>query len=322
MTAIVLVNFIGTSCITTHPLTIEVLQPPEISVPIDIHDLLLINHSVYRPGEDTLDISSFKVNNLVAREYMNGIMDGMKQSPVYDTSRSSIVLQEILRRDEDDQRPLDSLILFKYLGDLYHKSAILTLEKIGLYGYAEQEIVPGNDYDEDIISGSIAIHVNQNLVTRAYLKIYRNQDSILLDEYLMEDTLVWYDSREVNRDMMMEAVYWAGIDYCKRIIPTWVQVDRFFYRGTTKEDRKAYQAVQKNLWMEAARHWKLETANKNASMAARACFNMALACEVNDQVALALEWAKKSYDLRKTKSTSTYITILKKRLIDRQSLEW
>ena len=58
---------------------------------------------------------------------------------------------------------------------------------------------------------------------------------------------------------------------------------------------KAEKLALKNNWREAAEIWNTMAKSKNAHIAAKAKFNMALACEMEGHPDLAIEWITKSY---------------------------
>ena len=52
-----------------------------------------------------------------------------------------------------------------------------------------------------------------------------------------------------------------------------------------------------NNWLKAAEIWNKETKNKNPRIVAKACFNMALACEMEAKLDAAIDWLNKSYTI-------------------------
>ena len=79
--------------------------------------------------------------------------------------------------------------------------------------------------------------------------------------------------------------------------------------------------VKMDQWQEATELWRNLTDNPNKKLASRACFNMALACEVEDKLELAYEWIKKSNSLYYNTKTDSYKKIIEKRLKNIQRLD-
>ncbi len=66
-------------------------------------------------------------------------------------------------------------------------------------------------------------------------------------------------------------------------------------------------------WKGAAEIWKKLAYQENEKVAAKACFNMALVCEIEDLLIPALDWAIKSYLIKQDPDTKEYIDQLKVR---------
>ena len=69
----------------------------------------------------------------------------------------------------------------------------------------------------------------------------------------------------------------------------------------------ALQYVKIDKWEAAITLWKKYTYGKNKRLAANACYNMAIASETYDNIDVALEWAAKSFLLKKDEFTEKYI---------------
>jgi len=59
-----------------------------------------------------------------------------------------------------------------------------------------------------------------------------------------------------------------------------------------------------NDWLKAAELWKRLTTNKNQKIAAKASYNMALACEMEGKHDVAIDWLVKSFSILKENSDS------------------
>ena len=116
-------------------------------------------------------------------------------------------------------------------------------------------------------------------------------------------------------DMISESSYWAGKKYGARIAPLWYDnVKRSYYVSGNKNMRRANANVKKEQWQDAIELWRNAANHPNRKVASRACYNLALACEIEDKIDLAFEWIKKSDNLYYNTRTDAYYKILKKRL--------
>ena len=74
-----------------------------------------------------------------------------------------------------------------------------------------------------------------------------------------------------------------------------------------------------NEWLKAAEIWNKQSRNKNPRMAAKACYNMALACEMEGKLDAAIDWLVQSHSVLKEnneehkENCKRYIAVLAQR---------
>lgn len=87
--------------------------------------------------------------------------------------------------------------------------------------------------------------------------------------------------------------------YADRIMMHWEWVQRDYYKGGSADMRAAWHCLDSSDWAGAAAKWKLVAKDslKNPKTAAKACYNMALYCELNGDIAGALAWIARSKKL-------------------------
>ena len=116
-----------------------------------------------------------------------------------------------------------------------------------------------------------------------------------------------------------------GEQFYFRISPHYIIINREYYKNlknikgykiksenTNELFLEASKKVQKNDWEGAAQIWKKFVNHKNDQVSSRACFNMALACEANGKINLAIDWIKKSINFG-SKKGAIYLISLKER---------
>lgn len=121
----------------------------------------------------------------------------------------------------------------------------------------------------------------------------------------------------------------SNLAYCigEEISPKWLTVDRLYHHSKNLAMLKAEEFAQENDWITAAELWETKTAIKKRKLAAKACFNMALACEMEGKPGLALDWVKKSkaltrkYDDENQAICSKYQNVLESRIKEMSLLE-
>lgn len=133
--------------------------------------------------------------------------------------------------------------------------------------------------------------------------LYNQNETITLNEF-------GYLSRKVNfnpETALRNAAGELGKSMAAKLIPEWQPVERIYYRSKNLQMLAAEKFALEYHWLEAAETWNPLTKNKNQELAGKACFNMALACEMLDKHSLAIEWLSKS-KMMKITSNETHVT--------------
>lgn len=78
------------------------------------------------------------------------------------------------------------------------------------------------------------------------------------------------------------------------VSPQWIIVDRVYYHSKNVTMLKGEELAAKNKWIEAAELWRTKTEIRNKKLVAKACFNMAVVCEIEGKTDLAIDWLKKA----------------------------
>jgi hypothetical protein len=74
-------------------------------------------------------------------------------------------------------------------------------------------------------------------------------------------------------------------------------------------------------WEGAANLWEQDVDNPKSKIAGRACYNMAIICEINGDLDGAIKWAQKSYEDFGNHLALKYVKILNNRKLDNEILK-
>jgi hypothetical protein len=317
------------SCYNLSPYYLSVLEPADVTLPQEISNIsICLGPLADRPvkGEvDSLDNIRLKSDvNYYGQsvEYLNGLADALTNSPRFDrivvhdssyakssgavktSGADSLTWNDVVRICHQDSTDALIRLEYFYLADFLDISSLFNFGYIVIYG----------------------------IINLSVWKIYAARVFEIADEYTLVDTLVW-TSYDLNYQsafrkfaeshvLIGESFYWAGNRYGQRIAPSWKDnIERSYYSSGNRHLRDADDYIRSNRWSDAIELWRGLTGNKDKMLASRACFNMALACEMEDKPALALEWARKSAHLHAHPATAAYIKKLEKRLIDSEKLD-
>lgn len=125
--------------------------------------------------------------------------------------------------------------------------------------------------------------------------------------------------------ILMNASEYLGRFFGTKMIPSWIQVERLYYKSNNLDMLQAEKYALENDWLKAAEIWNKETKNKNKRIAAKACYNMALACEMEGKPDVGIDWLVRSYSALKTNNAEhrancqryVYILSVRKKEIER-----
>jgi hypothetical protein len=126
----------------------------------------------------------------------------------------------------------------------------------------------------------------------------------LVYTYHQTDTL-YYEKDQLNLNsnnkdkilwqMVNSSSFYLGSSFGAKMIPNWMPAERMYYKSKNPEMIKAEKFAINQDWLHAAEIWNKQTKSKNNKIAAKACFNMALTCEMEGKPDLAIAWLVQSY---------------------------
>jgi hypothetical protein len=323
------------SCNTVKDISIEVLNPAEVSIPNDVQSVTFVNRSyppwLAKDPEDTLlrpVDELFILDTLINNKFFLGVFDALNSSPLFKIEKLNIMQ---FRRNDPARfpDPLSEMELLS-IADSMKTDAIICLE-----GYrAADTLTESSDWgaifneEEGWYEVSELIFYVEGTIQ---WRVYDILNPGIIDEFTSTDTIEWYahgafiqqalfDLPEVV-DGYREYAYQRGYDFGMRLSPSWSQVKRFYFISGNRNLRKAAQYAEEEKWEEAASLWKDESDSENRKSAAKAAFNLALYSERKDLLIPAIDWAKKSYEILNENHTKTYINILEQRKFNKLKLE-
>ncbi|HEC44778.1 MAG TPA: hypothetical protein ENI20_18325 [Bacteroides sp.] len=303
---------------------IQIMDPAAVSLPLSVQNLAFMNRTVYPsllyPDTAKWTDEEFSILDTVMNNWIfQGVKNSMDDSPLYDFE--SIRIVQVRRSDTAGLLiPLEKSILQK-LKNVSKADAIISLE----YYFIKDSVRMWSDYE----LGYHEAYLGLNTIT--LWRIYDLNNNTILDEIALNETTDWFRDDETligaasklpqAVDGIRQAAYNVGVTYGLRISPTWKETQRFFYSSGGIEMRRAAGKINSGDWYGAAELWRKLAYGEHQKTAARACFNMALFCEMEDQLILALDWAVKAYTIKQDKLTKEYIDLLKQRYSDGRRLK-
>ncbi len=322
------------SCITSS-VTVQVLEPAEITVPFEIKKFAVANRSL--PAKDArlgnivegiLTGEGIYVDREASDKCIRGVVDVLVSSPRFDVIIPSGI---DLRGTGTSVFPIPlEWNEVKKICTQNNADALITLET----------------FDSDVATrfrtvrktkkvNQRPVHYTEHIATlginiEAGWRVYYPSTKKIVDENVFRDNKFWESSGPTQesatgklpnrRNAITNAGFFAGQQYGFRISPVWTNVRRMYYISGNDDMKAAKYKVKTNDWHDAAEIWQKYTNSTDKKLAGRATYNMALACEIDGKLNIALTWAKKSYQNFNNKSAGTYVNVLNRRIMDQDKL--
>jgi hypothetical protein len=296
-------------------ISIQVIEPAKITLPPYVNQVAFLNHSYFPKrihDDDTSGLSQKEIyilDTLINNQIFRGLQDGLNESPLFDLD--SIHIIQFRRNDTNNFLEPLSRVQIHAVTESEKAEAMISVDY-----YRIKDTIKIKKYQLDLAA-------HRQIITHTVWRIYDLSLDSIFDEYMLQDTTDWVvigdDTYYIMQSLpefinsLREASYNAGLKYGQRISPTWFEVPRFYYTTGGKGMREAGKLAATRDWKGAAEIWKKLAYDENDKIAIKACFNMALVCELEDLLIPALDWAIKAYFIKQNPVTKDYIDQLKLR---------
>jgi len=327
--SILLIVIAFCSCKSTSLVFISVQQPAPVSLPPNIRNVAVVNRSEASGQVKVVDVAdkvfSMEGANLDkdgARQSITGLSDELMKNNRFTEIKAPPVAE--LRTNTPGQfpAPLSWETVNKICMD-NNADALFVLELFDTDSKISYSI---NNTTLNTPLGKVpALEHQANMATlvKTGWRIYDPAGKNILDEYIMTKRLN-FSGRGINpivaaaalinrKEAVNRAGNEAGHGYAFRIIPYWIRVTREYYVKGTDNFTVARRKSQTGNWNGAAELWQKETSNRDSKIAGRACYNMAIICEINGELDKAIQWAQKAYENNNNRLALGYIRLLEDR---------
>jgi len=285
---LVLISLI--SCKITYDLKttqIEIMKPGIINIPENINKVVLINRIPhcsdirfeYDDGHRTERDTTIKY-----RELSNTCIDAL----AWFLKKEGYFAEVINYRD--------SLTNIDQSNDgLFYPEGLFKKTKSDFCIFLDQlnfNIVAVLNSQEDVVENNVTISWAFEYKTDTLSYTYKQRDTLFFEASDFPTDIK--DAMKLKMAVNNSSVY-LGQNFGSKILPTWMPVERLYYKSNNRNMLLAEKYALENNWIKAAEIWNTQTKNKNVKIAAKACFNMALACEMEGKPDAAIDWLIRSY---------------------------
>lgn len=313
--------FIGailTACKTVSPIQIEVIKPASVILPRQVNKVLVVNNWSTTADPDfsnPVQKAAHQLDTAASQKIIRQLVYELEASPRLDSAK--YITDLFFRQPKDQFKQMDWPAVAK-LCTIANAEVMISLE-----GFAILDSLVLVYYDDGYgIRPFNFIKLTVNSLWRVY---YPNEEKLLL-KWWQTDQLELPDVQSVNQyyeligsdegrswlvDLISDRV---ALNTSDKLVPYWLEVERHLFYTTQPELNYANNLAFQNEWISAALIWKKYADDKNLTIASSACHNMAVVCEVEGKLDLALEWAEKSLLKKYNTLTYNYINDLRLRI--------
>ncbi len=310
---IVILGF-ASSCVTTYnmrSLQVEILKPALFAMPENIDTIAIFKRDLYR--SDTITFRYFDVDNKKTQtnkfvrysDLSNKCVDALADF----LDNEGFFMKVINYRDSMNYlfSGSDSLInypeLHKKLGvdafvflDFFQLKDYLT-NSTGYYSYndiTEQFPEFRNSTKLESVGANLLWTVSFKGDTSVYL--VKQPDDLYYGNIVYPELF----GNDLNHRLLLKnASEYLGKAFGAKIVPTWLKVERSYYRSRNVNMLAAEKYCLNGEYLKSAEIYNRETKNKNRNIAAKARYNMALLCEMEGKPDAAIDWLVLSYSAYK-----------------------
>ena len=325
-----------TACGGIQYMGIETRNPGEVTFPREVRKVLMVNNAAPQPEKSGYTYRLMGVVQDTARVQAD--------SALFDVCTSCGLA--ILDADYFDDVLLfhesvrDSSLLFVKdsrltqpqviaLCEANGADAVISLDKM-LFSMDREVTGLGAGF----VDGTIKVHMNG--ILRAYLPTQEKPLATVLVKDSVEvhqaaESLEILDFYLPNaNDALRLAGDYLGRQVASYFVPHWSEETRWYFSSSNSRWKEAAAYASANRWEQAAQLWSaLYRSNTSEKARAELASNLALACEMQNNLPKAREWAEKARDLfrqaggndaKEVRLLQVYADVLKARIESDQKL--
>ena len=314
------------SCITTHSVPIDQMEPGKIHLPAQIRKVALVSRN-FKFSIDTLS-GYYNLNFRLKKGKLseNQLIDSLAVTKSLEALRKELL--ESGRFDEVFVYPYKALKPFKGARELplttafiqsvcseSETEAVISLEMLS-YFYSRHNGTAGHEISDEA-----------NTKVTAIWSVYSPKNNEPIERFTHSEIIRWSenDSKLNNekyklperKEGIPNACGIAAKNYSKRIVPYWTQSSRVLISLDNPDFGKALSYASKNKWKEASGIWEKYSTNPQPRTSGIASLNYAVAQEMLGDYKKAAFYSDKATKLLKNgesgKIARAYAAVLHER---------
>jgi hypothetical protein len=344
--------FMLSGCMSTAQ--IQVIEPAAITLPKNIDTIAVVNRFLSNNNYNTTNYSvnaafgdEHSFNKEASDSCVSSLLQILGHSP---RLKDMDIKQELFRTGNDFFAPpllpaevTELCRAFKVQGlvvlDGFHtNSSVNTQMNSRQVAYRTSYISNGQTFYQTNYRTEYYYTATMQVFYSIGYRLYHGADGSIIDEYRFDDHLSYSNTASTSygatsllpnkRRVIAKIASHSGDVYAHRIAPMWMTVKRSYYSKPGKPLATAHEYVNKKNWNEAKVTWlNLYNTTGSPSTKGLAAYNLAVACEMNDDLDSAMTWVNEARAIFVQKgisdhvvTTDKYISILNSRMAIREKL--
>ncbi len=283
-------------CYAASFIEYDALKPAELVVSRSIKSLVVVSKcdldtaykfSAIQDGK----LKDFNRDSMMMKQAVTGCADALVESPRF-TIYNPVVTRTLTGVYTDPNARIPWYKVREIAGNKPH-DAVLSLESGSV-----QDTVKFNP-NEGWLSGYQYV-----VVVKSLWRLYRLSDFQVADfsytdtvAYDIDSPTEFLASLSMGQDYRKSALYEAGGLTARRLAPYWTTLRRYYFGFGPMAFQDAAASLTQGNWRKAADLLRPYTESQNKNIVRNATFNMALTCEIADNIPAALEWLAKAEKL-------------------------
>jgi len=320
-----------TACSTTHQLSINTIEPASVDLSNSIKRIGIINSSIASERaeyKDRLDQILSSEDKELARQGTDAAINGLFQELAKDNRFENITLLQNVPEVMKGISPIPDQASWVTIESLCREHDVDAIFSLAFYDTDTKISLKKTKMEQrDLMRDYVEVKAHEitleTLIENGW-RIYDPQHKEVIDEFTFNDQIT-SSAKGISpiralraitdrRDSVLHKSMNTGSAYGSRLQPSKQVIYRDYYINGSENLVQADILAQQEDYEGATKLWKQDITHSSAKIKARACYNIAVYQEYKGELDKAVEWASKSYEHAKNKSTQHYIKALEHRI--------
>lgn len=327
--------FLYSACTVYREYPIEIYKPEEIVIPGEAKTAAIVYRN-FRYTADTLQHFYMYDNQLVRAKHDPAHLDSLMAVRCLNELAIHLKNNEVF----DELAVLPYNAFEKHSGDQLTALPAPIVTQLAADAVADMLIsLESFSWFYSVWPADAEEHASCEVVTVSVWGVYDGVTGQPAEQKILIDTIYWNGNDEAGNvqygrripshtDALLLASAMAGESYASKFYAGWLTVNRMYSIPPLPDFSEAAYLFEEGKWDEAIEIWRRYADNRNGKMAINARYNLALACEMKDDLASAQEWLASAMNLAKSyrsksdqKIIRTYQEVLDSRQRDLMKIE-